>query len=196
MKMNIRNVQKYFGYAFAAASILILSGCVSHDTSDLEAWTQKVLARPGGRIKPLPAIKPYEAYTYKGADEHKRDPFEPFYQLRMAKEKDNGDSGLTAAQEREIKDRHREELEQFELDSLKMVGTMKDKNEQWAIILDPDGVVHRVKVGNYMGRNIGKITNISEDQIKLREIIKTSQGVWKERKASIALDTSSGGKKS
>lgn len=172
-----------------AAASLLLGGCVSRDISDLEAWTQEVLARPGGRIKPLPAIKPYEAYTYQGAEEGKRDPFEPFYKQREAQQEEVADSGLTPEMEREIKNRNREELEQFELDSLKMVGTMEDKNEEWGIILDPDGVVHRVKVGNYMGRNIGKITNIFEDHIELREIIKTPQGRWEERQASIALET-------
>jgi len=176
-----------------ASAVLLLGGCVSHDISDLEAWTKKVLAKPGGRIKPLPAIKPYEAYTYQGAKEDKRDPFQPFYQVRQAQQDQGDNSGLTPEMEHEIKDRNREELEQYELDSLKMVGTMKDKNEEWGIILDPDGVVHRVKVGNYMGRHIGKITNIYEDHIDLREIVKTPQGHWQERKASIALDTSGGG---
>lgn len=184
--MSARRIK--IGYAGIAAAALLLGGCVSHDTSDLVSWTQEVLARPGGRIKPLPAVKPYEAYTYKGAAEGKRDPFEPFYKLREAKQEDTGDSGLTAEMEREIKNRNREELEQYELDSLKMVGTMEDNNEHWGIILDPDGVVHRVKVGNYMGRNIGKITNILEDKIELREIIKTPQGRWEERQAEIALN--------
>jgi type IV pilus assembly protein PilP len=171
----------------ALAALLLLGGCVSHDTSDLVRWTDDVKSRPGGKIKPLPVVKPYEAYTYKGAEEKKRDPFEPFYKLRQAKQEDTGDTGLTAEMENEIKHRNREELEQYELDSLKMVGTMEDNNEQWGIILDPDGVVHRVKVGNYMGRNIGKIPNIFDDHIELREIIKSPQGRWIERQASIAL---------
>jgi len=172
-----------------AAVALLLGGCISRDISDLDAWTKEVLSRPGGRIKPLPAIKPYEAYTYQGSEEGKRDPFEPFYRQREAQKEEVADSGLTPEMEQEIKSRNREELEQFELDSLKMVGTMDDNNEEWGIILDPDGVVHRVSVGNYMGRNIGKITNIFEDHIELREIVKTPQGRWEERQASIALDT-------
>lgn len=189
---------RFIGITALASAALLIGGCVSHDISDLEAWTKQVLAKPGGRIKPLPAIKPYEAYTYQGAKEDKRDPFQPFYQVRQAQQEQGGDSGLTAEMEHEIKDRNREELEQYELDSLKMVGTMQDKNEEWGIILDPDGVVHRVKVGNYMGRHIGKITNIFEDHIELREIIKTPQGRWEERQASVALDTTggNGGKKS
>ena len=87
----------------------------------------------------------------------------------------------------EIKNRNREELEQFELDSLRMVGTMENADENWAIINDPDNTVHRVKVGNYMGRNIGKIMNIFEDRVELREIIQDSNGRWDERQAAIVL---------
>ncbi len=175
------------GYSWLIIIALLLSGCVSSDISDLRQWTDEVKARPGGRIKPLPEIRPYEAYSYKGAEEGKRNPFEPFYQVRKAEAEEIEDDGLTAEMEREIKNRNREELEQFELDSLRMVGTMEDSNTEWGIIKDPDGVVHRVKVGNYMGRNIGKIINIFEDRIVLREIVKNSQGRWEERQAQIAL---------
>lgn len=170
-----------------AIAALALSGCVSSDISDLEQWTQEVMSRPGGRIEPLPEIKPYEAYSYKSAELGKRNPFEPFYEVRQAQAEEDVDEGLTDEMEREIKHRNREELEQFELDSLRMVGTMEDDNDNWGIVRDPDGVVHRVKVGNYMGRNIGKIVNIFEDRIVLREIVKNNQGRWEERQASIAL---------
>jgi len=94
---------------------------------------------------------------------------------------------LTREMEMEIKNRNREELEDFELDSLKMVGTMEDENENWGVVIDPDGIVHRVSVGNYMGRNIGKIVNVFEDRIELREIVKNNQGRWEERQAALAL---------
>ncbi len=80
-----------------------------------------------------------------------------------------------------------EELEQFELDSLRMVGTIDNESNNWAIVLDPNGVVHRVKVGNYIGGNIGKIINIFEDRIDLREIMQDSGGRWEEREAALAL---------
>jgi Tfp pilus assembly protein PilP len=89
--------------------------------------------------------------------------------------------------EMEIKTRNREELEEFELDSLRMVGTMEDTTDHWGIIVDTDGIVHRVSVGNYMGMNIGKIVNIFEDRIELREIVKNNQGRWEERQAALAL---------
>lgn len=168
--------------------LLLLGGCVATDISDLDQWTTEVLARPGGRIKPLPEIKPYEAYTYQSSAGDMRDPFQSFYQQRRSDVTEvNKDDGLTREMEREIKNRNREELEQFELDSLRMVGIMANDENHWGIINDPDGTVHRVKVGNYMGRNIGKIVNIFEDRIELREIVKDSQGRWEERKAAIAL---------
>lgn len=166
---------------------LLLGGCVSRDMSDLETYAQDVLSRPGGRIEPLPEIKPYEAYAYQSASENARNPFKLFYEKDPQPEGQDGDAGLTEAMAREIHHRNREELEEFELDSLNMVGTLEDGSELWAIVRDADGIVHRVSVGNYMGRNIGKITNIYEDHIELREIIKDSQGRWQEREAAIAL---------
>ena len=94
---------------------------------------------------------------------------------------------LTEDQIKEIRYRNREELESFELDSLRMVGTLEDQNTQWGIVRDPGGTVHRVKVGNYMGTNIGKILNIFEDRIELREIIRNPDGRWIEREAALAL---------
>lgn len=173
--------------SIAAAMTLLLAGCVSRDMSDLEDYTKEVLARPGGRIEPPPEIKPYEPYAYKSADSGARDPFEPFYQVRKAEATEVADTGLSKELEQEIKSRNREELEQFELDSLRMVGIIQNADENWAIIKDPTGVVHRVKVGNYMGRNIGKIVNIFEDKIELREIVQNSQGKWEERQAGVAL---------
>ena len=171
----------------AAAIALLLAGCVSRDTSDLDKYTTEVGARPGGRIEPPPEIKPYEPYAYKAAGAGSRDPFEPFYQARRTEIASVADTGLSKELEQEIKNRNKEELEQYELDSLRMVGIIQNADENWAIIRDPTGVVHRVKVGNYLGRNIGKIVNIFEDKIELREIVQNSQGKWEERAAAVAL---------
>lgn len=180
-----------FQYRFAHVPVLVLAlalgGCVSRDRSDLEQWTQEVLTRPGGRIEPLPEVKPYEAYAYMSAKDETRDPFEPFYQHRQEEVVDVKDTGLTKEMESEIKNRNREELEKFELDSLRMVGTLENADENWVIISDPDNTVHRVKVGNYMGRNIGKVINIFEDRVELREIVQDSNGRWDERQAAIVL---------
>ena len=183
--VNNKPVMK-LGVVIAAFS-MVLTGCVSRDMSDLEQYAQKILSRSGGRIEPLPEIKPYEAYTYKAAQQDKRSPFKLFYEKEPESGADEEGKGLSEAMAREIHHRNREELEQFELDSLDMVGTLRDDNKLWAVIRDPEGVVHRVTVGNYMGRNIGKITDVSENKVELREIVKDSQGRWQEREAAIGL---------
>ncbi len=166
---------------------LILSGCVNTDMSDLDIYTQEVLARKSGRIEPLPEIKPYERYLYQSADNNLRDPFEPFYEEKKEEIKEKVTDAKQQKYIEEIRNRNREELEQFELDSLRMVGTLEDQNELWGIIQDNNGVIHRVKTGNYIGVNYGKIISIAEEGIELREIIKDTQGNWDERQASLAL---------
>ena len=87
----------------------------------------------------------------------------------------------------EIETHNPEELENFELDGLRMVGTLQNSADFWGVVLDQEGTVHRVKVGNYMGKNFGRIINIAEDKIEVREIIGDAQGSWEERAASLAL---------
>ncbi len=170
------------------STFLVLGGCVSTDSSDLNDYIAEILARPGGRIEPLPEIKPYEAYAYQSAEQDARDPFRLFYQAdqeTLLEETESG--GLTKEMEDELRNRNKEELEQYELDSLRMVGTMDNGETNWGIIQDPDGAVHRIRVGNYMGLNTGKVLNVFEDRIEVREIVRNSQGRWEERQAAIAL---------
>lgn len=167
-----------------------LGGCATNDMSDLEQYAQKVLSRPArSTIEPLPEVKIPETYVYKAADAHKPDPFESFLATAAAKPKGPGKAvdKKTAELQREIGTHNLQELEHFDLDSLRMVGTLQDKDELWAIILDKTGTVHRVTVGDYMGRNYGKIMGISEDKIELREIVSANGGGLEERPASIAL---------
>lgn len=170
------------------ASGLLLAGCVSNDMTDLEQHVASVMAREGGRIDPLPPIKPYEPYLYQSAERGERDPFLSFMQTRReqvaaAEAADSSQRQFTD----EILTHVAEELENFPLDSLRMVGIMERDNERWGIIKDPSGTVHRVQVGNYMGNNYGRIQTITEAEISLREIIQDAQGRWEERVADIAL---------
>jgi len=179
-------------YSSILLIVVLASGCKSNDMSELHEYVDGVLARTGGHIEPAPNIKPYEVYTYKSAKEDQRDPFIPFY-IDTDKDKEKQPkSGLTPDQIAEVYHRNQEELEEFELDSLRMVGTMEDVSQTWGLILNPEGAVHRVRSGNYIGRSTGKVTNIHEHSIELREIVQNTQGRWEERKASIALSLSEG----
>lgn len=84
-------------------------------------------------------------------------------------------------------DRPRESLEEFPLDSLRMVGTLEQHESNWALINDTDGTIHRVQAGNYAGQNYGKITRVTEFEVELTEIIPDGIGGWMERPATIAI---------
>jgi len=189
--MSFIHSNRYIRLTIVVLAILGVAGCVSSDMSDLEKQVSKIMSKPGGRLEPLPEIKPYEAYVYESGKLGARNPFKRFYVVEqsLAIEKSEGpvDDGLTEEMRNEIQNRNREELEGFELDSIKMVGTLQSEDNHWGIVIDPGGVVHRVKTGNYVGLNIGKITSIEEEQIEVREIIKDNSGRYGERKALLPL---------
>jgi type IV pilus assembly protein PilP len=186
--MKAVNKFKPLVYAGCVSLAALASGCVSKDMSDLESYAAEVLARKGGEIEPLPPIKPYERYLYTAADASLRDPFISFRDEED--EVKQVEKVMDAEQQEyanEILTHNREELEGHELDALRMVGVLENAETLWGIVTDPTGVVHRVQVGNYVGRNFGKIINIQEDRIDVREIIKDSQGRYEEREAALAL---------
>ena len=189
--MSFIHSNRYIRLTIVVLAILGIAGCVSGDMSDLEKQVSEIMSKPGGRLEPLPEIKPYEAYVYESGKLGARNPFKRFYVVEqsLAIEESEGpvDDGLTEEMRNEIQNRNREELEGFELDSIKMVGTLQNEDNHWGIVLDPGGIVHRVKTGNYIGLNIGKITSIEEEQIEVREIIKDNSGRYGERKALLPL---------
>jgi type IV pilus assembly protein PilP len=189
--MSFIHSNRYIRLTIVVLAILGIAGCVSGDMSDLEKQVSKIMSKPGGRLEPLPEIKPYEAYVYESGKSMARNPFKRFYVVEqsLAIEESEGpvDDGLTEEMRSEIQNRNREELEGFELDSIKMVGTLQNEDNNWGIVIDPDGIVHRVKTGNYIGLNIGKITSVQEEQIEVREIMKDNSGRYEERKALLPL---------
>ena len=80
-----------------------------------------------------------------------------------------------------------EELERYPLDSLRLLGTLEHGGARWALVRSPDGVVHRVRSGNYLGRNNGKVLYVAEDRITLTEVVWSEARGWEDRAAAMAL---------
>jgi type IV pilus assembly protein PilP len=153
----------------------MLGGC-SGELEELKAFvrdSEKGLPR---RIDPLPAVKPFEPFTYEGFD--LPDPFKP----RKLTGPREGTGGGVAPD----LNRRKEPLEAFPLESLKMVGTLSQSGEHYALVR-ADKTLYRVKKGNYMGQNFGLITDVTEGEIKLKEIVQDSAGDWAERQSSLPL---------
>lgn len=152
--------------------VSLLAGC-SGEHEELKAWIADVKARPGGRIEPLPEIKPYETFEYKVQNLRS-----PFVQSAPA---------APAGGVRPDSRRNRQFLEQFSLDTLTMVGTLRRDGRTYGLVQTRDGLIHRVLPGQYMGQNDGRIVGISESKISLIEIVPDGMGGYIERPAALGL---------
>lgn len=160
-------------------SVTQFVGCGDNKTVVLEAYIQEVKQRPPGGIAPLPEIEPIETFVYLPGE--RRDPFVPDEQAMPVEEKPPENEFAPDP------NRRKEELENMPLDSLRMVGTLDQGEEKWALVKNKDGILYRVKVGNYLGLNNGQIVNISDNEIQLNEVVADVPGQWRERPATIAL---------
>jgi len=167
-------VRKGLLLAIAAAGLVACGG----DMDDLDSYINEVKARPGGRIQPLPEITPYEVFTYVADAQGLRSPFVP--DTPQA-------AGPAAGGTSPDPDRPAEFLESFPLDTLRMVGTLDINETVYGLVQTSDGLIHRVVPGNYMGQNDGRITDITESEIVLVEIISDGIGGYIERDAAIGL---------
>ncbi|NND60869.1 MAG: pilus assembly protein PilP [Gammaproteobacteria bacterium] len=155
--------------------VAVLAGC-SEDFSDLEQYIAEVKARPGGRIEPLPQIKPYQTFVYSASD--LRSPFQPATEQQMGPQPGTATINVN---------RPREFLEQYPLDSLRMVGTLNIGGTRYALIKTADELINRVRVGNFMGQSEGQIVEITDSEIKLIEIVSDGIGGYIERPAAVPL---------
>ena len=156
----------------AVTATTLLAGCSGRD-ADLASFIENTRKEPGGRVEPLPEVKPYDTYAYSSSG--LRSPFQP-----------GGSRGPGTT--RPEGTRNREFLEQFSLDTLKMVGTLHIDGKDFGLVQVPDGRVQRVLVGNHAGQNDGRITDITSTKISLTELVPDGLGGYIERSAAIALN--------
>jgi type IV pilus assembly protein PilP len=159
--------------------LVFLNGCASPDIDELRQYVDAKKAEPPGRIEPLPEIKQITTFVYEA--DGRRDPFLPT---------EAGEEAGSAIANTGISpdfNRRKEELESYALDSIRMVGTLEQLGVTWGLVKTKEGTIHRVKPGNYMGQNHGRIIQVSEDKIELSEIVQDGTGGYIERQASLAL---------
>mgnify|MGYP002712268106 FL=1 len=169
-------IDKTFKVSAVIMASLLLASCAG-DNTDLHEYIEHTRSKHLGSVEPLPQFKPYRNFTYSASE--LRDPFEPAFQIEEDEEKV---AGL-----RPDSSRPREPLEEFPMDTLRMVGILEQKGDVWGLVKDPQNVVHRVQVGNYAGQNEGQIVSVSEDKIELIEIISDGLGGYIERNATLVI---------
>ncbi len=168
----------------ALASVITLTAACTRNEDDLGHYIAEVKARPATPIPPIPAMRTYTPYVYNGLQGR-----DPFRQSTSEGSDEESGSGRGDGPRPDFK-RTREYLERFELDTLLMVGTFDKETSHWVLIRDPDGTIHRVSAGNYMGKNHGKVNAISLGEVELSEFIADGAGGWLVRSASLVLSGS------
>jgi len=155
-------------------AVLALGGCSSEgdELRDFVRNSDKGLPR---RIEPLPAVKPFEPFTYEGFD--LPDPFKP-RKIEPNKSTSKLQPDVT---------RRREPLEAFPLESLAMVGTIEKGKALYALVKTPERDIYQVRQGNYLGQNYGVIVEISDSELKLKELVQDGAGDWAERSSALNL---------
>lgn len=184
-KHIVAPMKPLFRLASISVLLLFLQGCIwVEDTADLRAFVAERSSRPVGEIPPLPEFKPYEAFVYEGSS--LRNPFRAMV----------AEVELEPEEVSEVYpdvDRIPEYLERYAVDNLAMVGTITspiNADQFFALVRDPEGEVHRVQVGDYLGLDSGQVVSLDERRIELSEIVSNGRGGWMKRPRSITLPES------
>ncbi len=156
-----------------------ISGCGSDEYQDLRQFVAESGNNLRGRVEPLPEMKPYEPFSYEAYD--LQDPFKP-------RKPETGEKGDSERPTQASDLRRKEALEAYPRESLKMVGTLQDKNRKmFALVKTPENNLYQIKIGNYLGQNFGIVTAITETSITLKEVFQDTSGIWSERTSSLQL---------
>lgn len=156
-----------------------LSGCgAGDDYNDLDAYMNEMRLRGPGRIEPAPVFRSYPTFTYNAAN--LRSPFSPQISTDLAARR-RGSPNV-----KPDPGRVKQYLEGFNIEQFEMVGTLSNVTGSYALLRGAGGV-HRMKVGDYLGRNDGRIVAINGSQVEVVEIVPDGQGAWLERPRTIPL---------
>lgn len=160
-----------------------LAGCGGErDFSDLDSFMDDVRLYSPGPLETMPTSASYPVFSYGAAS--LRSPFS----AQVAA----GEEGLVRGEPRGEPDRQRprQYLERFSIEQFEMVGTMVSASGTYALLRGA-GAVHRLKVGDYLGRNEGRVVSVSESRVEVVELVPDGQGAWLERPRSLSLNTHS-----
>ena len=149
-----------------------LSACGEVDKSDLVDFVENAYKDSKPEIEPLPEIRLYEKFVYSATALS-----DPFAVMNLLP----GDDGVSGGGISPDTNRRQEPLEKFSLDELLLVGSIKSNDVIWAIVRAPDGTVHRVTNGNYLGTNFGRVVNVADYRVELKEVILGNGNRWVER---------------
>lgn len=175
-----------------AARVLVLvavlssPGCTGGDPhADLRQFMAETRARPTGAVEPLPAIPVYSTFSYSRGG--LRSPFDKPVTLIP------GQAAVAArVAVKPDETRPKEYLESFNFAALTLVGSLARDGNIWGLVDDGSGGVHRVRVGDYLGKNHGRVVAVAADRLDVVEIVPDGKGGWVATPRTLSLRETTG----
>lgn len=168
------------------AAALALTAC-GGGGDDLAAWIAQQRAEAQPRVLQVPEPQPHVPQAYQGLGSVSPFSSDKLTVLLRAEAGASASQGLLAAE----KQRRPEPLESVPLDTISLVGLLR-RGQETVVLVRSEGLIYQLRRGNHMGQNYGRITDISETQITLREIAQDPAGEWVERTTTMQLQKGPG----
>ncbi len=171
----------------ALISLMGLSGCFGDDQQDIKEWMRDQRNATKPSVQPVPEPKKFVPTPYQNDVT-----IEPFSNQKLAQalKRESSQATANAALVAPELSRRKEVLEGYPLDAIAMVGSLIPKGSPVALV-KVDKLLYKVRVGEYMGQNYGKVIKLSETELTLREIVQDAAGEWIERQANLQLQEGS-----
>jgi type IV pilus assembly protein PilP len=168
-----------------AVMALALAACSNQD--DLSAWMEEATKDIKVSIDPIPQITPYEPAAYEVVS--LLDPFNSAKIVPVGRGRTGSRGPLEPDYEaRELRNNI---MERYSLESMNMIGVLNLNNQTMAAIL-VDGLVRQVKIGDYIGVDFGVITQITDNEVTIKEVVEDRNGEWVERINTLKLQVKEG----
>lgn len=162
-----------------AGATLVLAGCDS-GRAELQAWMDETRRQTPVVVEKVEEPKKFQPFRYEVAGD-----VDPFSLAKMKVSAGTATARVAGGIQPDTS-RRREPLEAFPLDSLRMVGNLRQGSANVAL-LQVDAALHQVRVGNYLGQNFGRVMRISDAEVAVREIVQDAAGDWVERETALQL---------
>lgn len=156
---------------------VLLGACQPTDSDDIQRWMAEVRRKHHPSPIKVPAISAAPEFRYQA--NQRPDPFD------LGKLVAVDPSPLPDKAQPDLR-RPREPLENFPIDSLRLIGYLRRGTEMVALI-QADRLIYSARIGAHLGQDMGKITAIGEKTVDIDEWVADSAGRWVRRSTQLVL---------
>ncbi len=154
------------------------TGCKKDKPVEIKPMAEKVKpAEQPGELQVAEAEKKTDTEGYNYESSGRRDPFLSL--VEMTREKPKRKKGATP-------------FESFDIDEIKLLAIAWDDNKYYALIMLPTQKAYTITEGMTLGIYDGKVVQISEDSVVIREYVKDYKGELKPRDSILKLHKGEG----